>query len=462
MKFTKTIALGLAAVTLAAATAGCGGNGEVEGKINIKVGRWPDDTDKKALATRNELRDKFQEANPDINVIGDTYKYDTKTFTMKASAGQLPNLFQTGFTEVNQIIAAGYCADITEQAKAHGYIDALNPMLLDFVTKDGKIYGLPTDAYAIGLYINKNIFREAGLLDEDGMPIVPDTYEEFAETCKVIKEKTGKAGFILPTTNNCGGWIFMNIAWAFGTDFCEQGEDGKWKSTFDTQEARDALQYVKDLKWKYDAFLPDTVIDQDGMYKYFGSEQGAMIFANPALEWFPTSYGTEIDSLYVTRMPEGPAGRFTQMGGNLWMFSANSTPEQIDAGMTWLEYTGFAPVMTEEQLETTELSYKEQREKGNIVIDQEAFATWSNGERMKQNLELRAKYTNVDHRNYEGYYGFEGVTIKPEPVACCQQLYAILDKAIQEVMTNENADVDALISQASEDYQVNHLDKMDY
>lgn len=41
-------------------------------------------------------------------------------------------------------------------------------------------------------------------------------------------------------------------------DFCKQRDDGSWEATFDTQEAKDALQYIKDLKWKHDALMDDT------------------------------------------------------------------------------------------------------------------------------------------------------------------------------------------------------------
>ena len=73
---------------------------------------------------------------------------------------------------------------------------------------------------------------------------------------------------------------------------------------------------------------------------------------------------------------------------------------------------------------------------------------------------MRKEYANINHEDYAEYYSFEGVTINPEPAACAQQLYAILDKCIQEVVTNKDADVDKLISEACNDYQVNHLDKM--
>ena len=166
MKLKKNISVVLTTLLLTAAS-GCG-TGE-SGKINLKVGLWPDETTPESLATQNKTKDEFMEANPDINIIGDTYKYDTKTFTMKASANQLPNMFKPWFTEIQQIIRQGYAADITDAMKAHGFDTGLNPELIKFVTgEDGKIYGIPTDAYMQSLYINKDIFKEAGLVNADG------------------------------------------------------------------------------------------------------------------------------------------------------------------------------------------------------------------------------------------------------------------------------------------------------
>ena len=105
-------------------------------------------------------------------------------------------------------------------------------------------------------------------------------------------------------------------------------------------------------------------------------------------------------------------------------------------------------------------SYENTIAQNGIVLDQEAFEVWVNPENLEKINALRKEYANVNHEDYADYYSFEGVTINPEPAACAQQLYAILDKCIQEVVTNKDADVDKLISEACNDYQVNHLDKM--
>lgn len=457
MKARRLLAIGLCAVL----TLGAAGCGKDDGRVKLKVGNWPDETKAEQLADKNRVKDEFMEKYPDIEIIGDTYGFDTKSFVMKAAAHQLPTMFTTYFTEISTIIKNGYAADLTDALKENGWYDSMNPELRELVTgQDGRVYGIPTEAYAQGLYINKKLFKEAGLVNEDGSIKVPQTYEELGEFAQTIKEKTGKAGFLFPTTNNCGGWHFLNIAWAFGVEFEEQAEDGSWKATFDTQEARDALQFVKDLQWKYKALPDDTVIDLDKLNQYFGTYQGAMMFMNPPGK-FPEKYGTDIADIYACAMPAGPKGRFSQMGGNLYMFVSDATKEQIDAGLKWLQYTGYSPELTDDQMESLSLTYADNRNNGAVVLDKDAFNVWTNPETIEKKNNLRKEYTNVDPDDYANYYAFEGVTIKPEPAACAQELYAVLDACVQEVITNENADVDKLITDAAHDFQVNHLDKMD-
>ena len=250
----------------------------------------------------------------------------------------------------------------------------------------------------------------------------------------------------------------MNIAWAFGTEFEKQRDDGTWEATFDTKETKDALQFVKDLKWKYNALLDDTVINQDDMYKYFGSGQAAMMIRDVPYSGY--SYGLDNSKLYATKMPKGDAGRFTQMGGNLWMFSKNSTPEQIEAGFKWLEFTGFAPEMTAEQEQKFREDCQNTITNNGVIVERDSFDVWTNPETLEKRRAIRREYANVDYNDYKNYFEATDVEVKLEPAACAQQLYAVLDGCIQEVITNENADVDKLISDACKDFQQNHLDKM--
>ena len=459
MKVKKFVAILMAAL-MVFAVVGCGEK-KTTGKVDFKVGLWPDETKKDEVAVMNGYREEFMAQNPDVNIIPDTYAYDPQTFTAKAAAKQLPNLYVTYFTEIAQNINNGYCADLTEMFKKYGFDKQMNPTLLEVCKKDGKIYAIPQTAYAQGLYINKKLFKDAGLVNADGSIKIPNTYQDILDYGKIINEKTGKAGFVIPTINNCGGWHFLNIAWAYGTEFEKQKSDGKWEATFDTQATKDALQWVKDLKWKYNAAVKETSLDQAEIYKQFALGNAAMMFSNPPCNNLVTQYGMNKDDIMVTAMPEGPAGRFSQMGGGVYMFSPDCTKEQLDAGFRWLKFRGYNPELSEEQKQKSIDNFELQKNNGYIILDEDPFALWISGEGVDFTNKLRKEYMNVSHDDYAGYYDFSKVTINPEPSACAQQLYSVLDKCIQEVMTNENADVDALIRDANVSFQKNYLDKMD-
>ena len=471
MKFQKIAALSLVGAMMISALAGCAGKTEkmsnvsdekVEGKVNLTIGGWPNETNPTSVEQYNGWAKQYGEKYPNVNIIRDTASYaDAKVFQPKAAAGQLPTVYNTYFTEIQKTIKSGYAADITDILKERGYLDALNPELLDIVRgQDGKIYGIPTGAYMMGLAINRELFEEAGLVNEDGTAKIPQTYEELAITAKTIKEKTGKAGFVLCTTNNCGGWHFMNIAWSYGVDFVEQREDGTWEATFNTPEAVAALQYVKDLKWKYDALPANSVIDQNEGHKLIGIGEAAMQFEAPS-DSYSRQFGMDADKLSFGVLPAGPAGRYAQTGGTITTFSHTATKEELNAAFDWLELIGTLAIeYNEQQIANQKKSFETTIAENGIVFPSRAIPLWVNPERAEADKKLYDEYTNVDVKHYKEFYAAEGVTLRPEEPVACQQLYSVLDNAIQEVITNKDADCAELIRIACEDFQKNHLDKL--
>lgn len=198
-KITATLALTL---LTAAGLAGCGGSNEGQtggsgnaaaGKqVTIKVSNWPKPNEEAKIAQYEQLMAKMKTNYPNITVDKDEWGYDVSSFLPKAASGQLPTVYETFFTETSKIIKANYAADITDTMKKYGYDKAINPDLLKMVTKDGKYYGIPKDGYVIGMLYNVNLFKEAGLLDDKGIPKFPKTYEELAETAQIIKQRPAK------------------------------------------------------------------------------------------------------------------------------------------------------------------------------------------------------------------------------------------------------------------------------
>ncbi len=457
----KILCLAMASVMIFGTLCGCVKDNK-EKKVDFYVGHWPPESEmtpetrQDLLALKNEYEKKY----PYINVLTTkNYFYDSRDFEEKMEAGEVPTFLGVFFTEVEQIKNMGYAADITNELRENGILDKISPDMLSLVTYDnGKICGIPTSIYAQGLLINKSIFKEAGLFGENGQPKIPRTYEELAETAKIIKERTGKAGFLMPTVNKQCGWIFMNIAWSYGVEFEEQQHDGTWKAVFDTKEFKDALSYVRDLKWKYDVLPDETEIDERKSYEIFSrGDVGMMIADINTVSEAVVRDGINKDDIYMAKIPEGPKGRYSQVGGGIRMMFSQNTPEQNDAAIKWLMMEGFTPEITPEIEKELREKYEKTIADGGIVLPQELLGIWRSDERDAKMKEILSDYANVDMKNFADYYDFKGVTLRPEEPISCQQLYEVLGGVIKEVTTNENADIDALAKEAVNYFQKTHL-----
>jgi ABC-type glycerol-3-phosphate transport system substrate-binding protein len=461
MKGIKKTALTVVSALICAALLASCGTETVEkpgqnAQITIKIGMWPSESSQSDREIYKKWQEEFNKKYPGINLIPEPYDYDPKTFIAKAESGQLPNLFATWYTEPDKIIKSGYAADITGIVRELGYDNAYDPEVFRICMKDGKVYALPRDMYKLGLWCNVELFKQAGLVDAEGVPLFPKTFDEMAQKAKTIKDKTGKDGFFLPTKDHCGGWHFNNIAWNFGAE-PESLVDGKWTATFNSRETVDALQYVKDLKWKYNVLSDNILLGWADFLKNYGTNQAAMVIAaidqvNAPVE----NYGMSKDNFAICSMPEGPGGKFSQLGGNVIMFSKSSTAEQIDACMKWLEMTELSPKINEQSIED---KLRTSNETGKIVLP---FNTgvWTSPERIETEQKLRDKYTNVNPALSRDYFENKEVKIKPEAPYNCQDLYGVLDNLIQKVLSDKNADPKSLLDTAAKEFQKDYLDSV--
>ncbi|ADQ05829.1 extracellular solute-binding protein family 1 [Caldicellulosiruptor hydrothermalis 108] len=427
--------------------------------VSIRVGIWPLDNDEAGKKAWQKYEQNFKKKYPNIKLIPDPYSYSPETFLPKAESGDLPNIFYTWFTEPRKIIPAGYAADITTYAKKYGYDKAINPDVLKLLTYNGKIYGIPRDGYALGLYLNMNLFKKAGLVDKNGLPKYPKTWDELRKTAQIIKQKTGKAGFFMPSKDNVGGWHFTAIAWSFGAEF-EKKVGNKWVQGLDSPGAVAALQFIKDLKWKYNVLLPNTLLSWGDWIKYYGTDQVGMVLAAPDVINLPVQdYKMSKDAIAIVPIPKGPKGQYTLMGGTAIMFSSNSTPAQIDACFKLLEVIGMSPKVNKETLNAIEISLKEKAAQG-LPVGPRALPVWINKERVQAEDAIYKKYTNVNMALFKPYYDEAFKHLKPEEPYYTQDLYRILDGCIQQVLTNKNADPKKILQAAGREFQTKFLDKV--
>lgn len=450
---------GLAILCMALAlvpTAFAGGSKDSakSGKTTVKLGIWPEDTLAGDIAMHEGFVKELAATHPDVTIQPNYYKYAPDTFVSLSETGQLPTIFETWFTEPQKLIEGGFVRDITPELKALGWDAKMNDSIKNLLSKDGKIYGVPRDAYALGLMVNVDLFRKAGLVDGNGLPKYPRTWEELAQTAKTIKDKTGSAGFCLLAKDNAGGWHFTNIAWGFGASF-EAKKNGKWVAQIDTAEAKAAFQYVKDLKWKYDVLTADPTNEDWGTgFRSLGTGAAAMYIAAQDAVNQPTQVnGLDVKDLALVPVPAGPKGQYSLMGGTPYMFAKNATSEQVAASLKYLEIMGKAPVVTDKSVAGMKADAANRQNEGIPVLP--TFPAWTDAAYLKAQQDAIDAYRNVDMRLYSEYYAkvSEKTNLRNEEPMCAQDLYAELTKILQAVVTDKNANIDELCAKAQKNFQ---------
>jgi ABC-type glycerol-3-phosphate transport system substrate-binding protein len=397
----------------------------------------------------------FEAKYPNVTVKPDAYDYQVASFMTMANAGNAPNIVQSWYTEPQKLIKNNMIADIEPEIKAIGWDNDMNPQIKALLTgSNGDLYGLPRDGYALGLMLNLNMFQKAGLMNKNGTAKYPTTWDQLAQDAVTIKNATGKAGFCLLAHDGSAGWHFSNIAWDFGAQLEVKDSSGKWTANFGSTQAVAAMQYVKDLKWKYNVLTSDpTAIDWAGGFTQLGTGNAAMLIAaNDAVTNPTATDGLAVNELSLAPLPAGPGGQYALMGGTPYIFSKNSTPAQITACLNWIAAVGKAPVVNPDTQAAMEAVDAANVKDGTPNIY--PFEAWTNQDYINAMDKAVDDNPNVNMALYNDYFDFvkkPGALHIEEPEDT-QDMYTELTKVIQAVVTDKNANVQQQMNKASSDF----------
>lgn len=101
--------------------------------------------------------------------------------------------------------------------------------------------------------------------------------------------------------------------------------------------------------------------------------------------------------------------------------------------------------------------YKIDNEK-NLTVAEEEFSIFKHADRTEQIKEAKSGYINVDEKIWNTAYA-DSLTLKAEEPVNAQQLYGMLSPMLQEVLTNRNTDIPALVKRVNDNFQKDFLDK---
>ncbi|MFJ9638736.1 ABC transporter substrate-binding protein [Streptomyces sp. NPDC101178] len=429
---TAAVATALAVTGLAA----CNSEGEsaADGKTRITVNCWPQPSAKIDHQRFDEDVKTFEKQNPDIDITArDAFPcQDPKTFDAKLAGGQMEDVFYTYFTDTERVVSINQAADITEYVKdLKAYKDIAQP-LRDAYTVDGKIYGVPRTNYSMGLLYSKALFTKAGLDPEKP----PATWPEVQAAAKKIAGLgNGTVGFAEYSAQNQGGWHFTAHIYSQGGSVVS--EDGK-KATVDTPEGKAVLQNLKDMRWRDNSMGSKQLLIINDTLQMMGSGKLGMYLAAPDnVPRIVKEAGGKYEDLAFAPMPGGEG---TLMGGDGYMFNKKATPEQIKAGLKWLEWTFLTPGQGYMN------NYARAAEdKSPVGLPEPRLFT---GATDTKDQELKKASANVPVENYQAFIdGGQQLDMKLEPKHG-QQIYAVLDGAVSAVLTKKDADIDQLLKDA--------------
>ncbi|WP_228923855.1 ABC transporter substrate-binding protein [Streptomyces sp. DH7] len=432
----RTCVTAAATVLTITGLAACGAEGDsaADGKTRITVNCWPQPSAKIDHQRFDEDVRTFEKQNPDIDVTAhDAFPcQDPKTFDAKLAGGQMEDVFYTYFTDTERVVSINQAADITEYVKdLKAYKDIAQP-LRDAYTVDGKIYGIPRTNYSMGLLYSKPLFTKAGL--DPNKP--PATWEEVRAAAKKIAALgDGTVGFAEYSAQNQGGWHFTASIYSQGGAVVS--EDGK-KATVDTPEGKAVLQNLKDMRWRDNSMGAKQLLIINDTLQMMGSGKLGMYLAAPDnVPRIVKEAGGTYEDLAFAPMP---GGKGTLMGGDGYMFNKKATPEQIKAGLKWLEWTFLTPGQGYMN------NYARAAEdKSPVGLPEPRLFT---GATDAKDQELKKASANVPVANYQAFIdGGQQLDMKLEPKHG-QQIYAVLDGAVSAVLTKKDADIDALLKDA--------------
>lgn len=275
---------------------------------------------------------EFEKANQDYKVTVTFEAWDdymTKLPTLFAG-GAVPDLLHQHMSIVQDYGHRGALLDLAPLMKRDG-IDrnAFVPSLFDAFTDGDKVYGIPKDSAAWGVYYNKDKFDEAGV----EYPRDDWTLDDFHATARTLtRDKAGRqpgtAGFHPKQVEQWGlSWLPPTPTDSENTRALVRALGGDWYDASYTRThvaARPAVELFETFRQMrcVDVSMPSPALDL-GQGDPFRSGLTAMVVGFHNVDFFLRQEKAKF-AWDVTFLPGGPDGQFVPVGCSGWAIAAGA------------------------------------------------------------------------------------------------------------------------------------------
>ncbi len=258
---------------------------------------------------RYEYSKKFEKINPNVKVkyepiVGD---YASKILTQLASNTAPDIFFIPDGVGPTDLAKKGALLDLTRYIERDKeYFDQIHESLMEAQKYNGRIYALPNNCNTDVLFYNQNLFKDAGLAEPDESWDWQKLLEAAIRLTK--KDESGRVTQFGLIPGYEWNFVFANGGKVWNED--------RTKCIVNSQETREAFQFLNDLRYKYHVSPTISDYHQQGGIEMFSSGRVAMYIGG---RWLTAAFKikkrTELNWSIVP-IPKGKRGRATRLDLN--------------------------------------------------------------------------------------------------------------------------------------------------
>ncbi len=278
--------------------------------------------------TLEGIVDRFMDEHPGVEIQAQVVPFSDaqNKFKTVAQAGDAPDVFRAEIAWTPEFAELGFLMPLDEYVSQEDIQDYL-PGALRYNQYKGRLWGIPQVTDCLALLYNRRMLREAGVDP-------PATMDDLITVAKMLTDPgRGQYGFFWRGDSY---WLTPFI-WAFGGGLID--EDDHEIHINDPGSVR-ALEFYIALRDEHRVVPPevDFANDYENMLVGFKTGKYAMILNGP---WATADIlsGQEFAdpaNLGVTRIPRGPAGYGSPVGGHNYVIS--SSCEDVVAAYQFIHF----------------------------------------------------------------------------------------------------------------------------
>jgi multiple sugar transport system substrate-binding protein len=364
----RAVALGLSTSSAAALLDACGGGGGGSSNGTVTVNLYHTIPAATTTYWQQTLLPPFEKMYPKLNLVPFQLGVENAEVLytkIKAGGSAAPDLAWLDSTSTGTFVQDNLLPDVDGWLSSHPSIKSnILSSLITVSSYQGKVWSLPWMTNNCAMQINLDAFQQAGVPVPSQDPTKTWTWDQFAEACKLVSQKTKMKGFLM--NNNGPGWDSWLFTGWIGTN------SGSFLSNtgdplFNSPAGMEAMTFLQNLvKDGYTAFsAPGMGYDPSGWY----SQKAAIMCNGP---WnFPDLVKLNTFKFTVVPFPVNKQPATNPGGDQLFLF--NNSQDKVNYEFDYGQY-----------MLTDDFQVKFNIESGNLPVTKSATANPTYQAHLKQ------------------------------------------------------------------------------